>query len=417
MYIKVIQPQKDGNKIYSNTGTVTNLINYLTGQIADSKEVFFDEYNENICAEKVINEIDKNGNYTKNKEKFFSIIISPSEEELLHINNDSLLLKTYNRQIMRNYADAFSLPGQKIDSQDLLWYATIHKDREIKNIDLNTSRFLSLKEAKHISSLLKSSNPRDRQEVNKILMQANHREKKKYKIDHFKVGDKKPGFHQHIHIVVSRLDKSRQIELNPRYRQKYFNIKSFIAKSAKDFQTMFNYPHETLSQRFNEKYSEKEKGAFRKQIAYTTEQINEKLGSYKLSPQKLQKIGEECSFSRAYFINLTKLKYRLAQGDYTIDPYYFVAHGRDMKFDEFVNKKMDEHKEGNILLQDQRLDDKQVINSNSHRVGEESTLKLFKALGSVQTGMDSIQETLKLDTERKKSKRSQSQTKEDGLSQ
>ncbi|MDF9801330.1 hypothetical protein OKW21_006639 [Catalinimonas alkaloidigena] len=410
MYIKIIQPNKDGNKIYQNSGSVNQLIAYLRNDYVlgeEDESVFFNHENDKIYDHEVEVRIDESSKKLKpSEEKFYSIIVSPAEEELLHIDNKDGKLKEYVRQVMNNYAANFQLKNRiNLRSRDLVWYAAIHKDREIKNLDLKSGRLLSVKEAQRVNTLRRSSNPNDQIEISKIINRAEERESKKYQPAQFIAGNKKPGFHKHAHIIVSRLDAKQENVLNPRSRQSTFHIKKFQEKSARDFQQMFDYKHETISKGFYQKYSTEEHNYFHKKIENTTDQINRHLGEEKIDVGRLKEIGNECSYSRAFFINLTKLKYRFTKGNFSHDPYFFVKHGRDQKQEEYLGK-----------LDDSKTQNQEAIlaSGNEHGVPTYSkgrsegmtASQMLKALGSIRGGSIAIKETLVLDDERKQMKKS-----------
>ncbi|MEK6480936.1 DUF5712 family protein [Catalinimonas sp. 4WD22] len=410
MYIKIIQTNKDGNKIYQNNGSVNQLISYLShdSMLGDEDEgVFFNHKNDKISAHEVEVEIDENSKKLKpSEEKFYSIIVSPAEEELLHIDNKDEKLKEYVRRVMNNYAANFQLKNRSnFRSNDLVWYATLHKDREIKNLDLKSGQLLSVKEAQRVNTLSKSSNPNDQIEISKIINRAEERESKKYQSAQFIAGEKKPGFHKHAHIIVSRMDAKQENVLNPRSRQSTFYIKKFQEKCAKDFQQMYGYKHETISKGFYQKYSTTEHIYFHQKIENTAEQINQHLGDEKVEAGRLKEIGYECSYSRAFFINLTKLKYRFTKGDYSHDPYFFVKHGRDQKQEEYLGKLGDSKTQSQESI---------LASGNEHGLPTYSkgrsegmtASQMLNALGSIRGGSIAIKETLVLDDERKQMKKS-----------
>ena len=117
MHIKIINPERDGRKVYDNTGTVDQLVAYLQHEAKEEDkkrvEIFFDQSRNEVSPDEVVARI--NGN-TKGvqatQEKFFSIVVSPSEDELRHIKNDDERLRTYIRQVMENYAQSFNLRDQ-----------------------------------------------------------------------------------------------------------------------------------------------------------------------------------------------------------------------------------------------------------------------------------------------------------------
>lgn len=399
MHIKIINPERDGRKVYDNTGTVDQLVAYLQHEAKEEDkervEIFFDQSRDEVSPDEVVARI--NGN-TKGvqatQEKFFSIVVSPSEDELRHIKNDDERLRTYIRQVMENYAQSFNLRDQQLHSDDLVWYATIHDDREVKGLDLNNLSFLSIKEQERVGILHNRNTKQDQLDIKRIFQRAIRREQGKLDQAVWSVGDKKPGLNKHVHIVVSRRDQEQEIMLNPRTRMKRFHIRSFQVKCARDFQRMFGYEKETIQPGFYQQYSKENQQYFREKIQRATENTNEHLGKEKLDSQRMQDIGERCQYSRAYFVNLHKLKYRAQQGNMAHDPYFFVERGRDQKTSEYFR----------------------TLDSHQGMVGKEPTSaagapltsvarRLLQGVGGLNSGPAMIKETLLLNEERKRLKK------------
>lgn len=103
----------------------------------------------------------------KEQEKFYSLVISPSQAELVHLKNDPTKLQEYTQAVMQNYAKNFNLKDDiQILPLELVWYATIHHDRTEKE-----------------------------GEQKRMV---------------------KKGHHTHVHILVSAQDRNRQHRLNPK---------------------------------------------------------------------------------------------------------------------------------------------------------------------------------------------------------
>lgn len=53
--------------------------------------------------------------------KFYSLVLSPREQELAHIGSEPDKLKGYTRRVMQQYAQNFTLPGgRQLGSQDIV---------------------------------------------------------------------------------------------------------------------------------------------------------------------------------------------------------------------------------------------------------------------------------------------------------
>jgi len=97
MYI-TITPQKLGGT-YSQSSA--DFVGYLEkenqGLEQEQMEYFFNQYDDEISAEKVIKEIDGNGAKLKKTEpKFYSITVSPSKHELKKLQHNSKDLKKWS---------------------------------------------------------------------------------------------------------------------------------------------------------------------------------------------------------------------------------------------------------------------------------------------------------------------------------
>src|SRR5690606_35764412 len=140
---------------------------------------FFNDAQSDITAEQVNLAIDANAKgLRKAQEKFYSIVLSPSEDELNHLSNDQQKLKDYTRAVVENYARNFNLAdGKQLKSSDLVWFATIHQERKEKEGEQK--------------------------------------------------GQVKAGWHSHVHILVSAKDKTGEYRLNPKGRKSRFTFKDW----------------------------------------------------------------------------------------------------------------------------------------------------------------------------------------------
>ena len=125
--------------------------------------------------------------------KFYSLIISPKEQELAVINNSVSELRKYTRKVMEEYAANFNglNKAKKVQAKDLAYFAKIEFNRYYKGSD---------------------------EEV----------KQKRAKVD-----DKKPGNNMHVHLIVSRKDKTNKIKLSPQANnKKLFHIEGFKLKGC-----------------------------------------------------------------------------------------------------------------------------------------------------------------------------------------
>lgn len=197
MHIKIVNPKKDGNSVYTNAGSCTGLVKYLIKEDEDrgiEKEFFFNHESDQVSSAQVINTIDNLRSGVGKKEvKFYSLIISPKEQELATINNSVSELKKYTRKVMEEYAANFNGLNKvkKVQAKDLAYFAKIEFNRYYKGTD---------------------------EEV---------------KQKRAKINDKKPGNNMHVHLIVSRKDKTNKIKLSPQANnKKLFHIEGFKLKGC-----------------------------------------------------------------------------------------------------------------------------------------------------------------------------------------
>ena len=334
MIIGIINPKTDGNVVFANQGSVKVLTKYLEHEQNDTQEegIFFNQNREGITATEVKNGIDQNVKGLRHdQEKFYSLYIAPSEKELQHIGNDDQALIRYTRKVMENYAFNFNLKdGGKLKAEDIRWYATIHQDRQVKFLDLVQPEALSPKEKSQVQKIIEGKSENSQSKIARIKKMAELRNANRLDPQLFQVGENKPGLNKHVHVVVSARDVEQKVMLNPRTRKSRFNIRNFQENSARDFQQMFHYQGKTIQEGFWKKMSERNKQYFAKKVNTVTEQVNQHIKA-KLDPERLNKIGEKYNYSNTFFINLSKMKYKLLRGERMTDPYFYVAKGRDLK--------------------------------------------------------------------------------------
>ncbi|NJX17414.1 DUF5712 family protein, partial [Tamlana crocina] len=109
-----------------------DFVGYLEKENQDleqgSMEHFFNQYDDEISANEVVNAIDGNGAKLKKTEpKFYSITVNPSKYELNRLQNNSEDLKRYTRYLMKDYVASFNreINGRPITIDDIKYYAKI----------------------------------------------------------------------------------------------------------------------------------------------------------------------------------------------------------------------------------------------------------------------------------------------------
>lgn len=201
MYCKVHRPINTP-KVSSNKGSCILLTQYLDKEGRDNNRPYYDDFfsvNEDFVPEKIVrNTIDKNVRRLEKKDdKFYMLTINPSQDELRSMikqvtgkevfefsqlsHHDQLQviseLKTYARGCMDDYAQNFY--REKIKSgSDLVWFGRVETERHYSGTDD------VVKEGKH------------------------------------KQGELKVGLQLHVHIIVSRMDKTQSVKLSPLTKSK-----------------------------------------------------------------------------------------------------------------------------------------------------------------------------------------------------
>src|ERR1035437_6733980 len=180
MYIKVINPKKDGKTDYTNAGSCLAVVDYLSKEDKDKgleKEFFFSHDKDRVLSIDVIRNIDNNCPLIGKKEaKFYSLVVAPRPDEMDHIRNDKTRLKAYVRDTMDIYAKNFNKKdgtSKNLTGMDIVYFAKLEDNRYYKSTD---------------------------EEV---------------KQGKAKKGDVLPGDNNNVHIIVSRQDKNKTTKLSP----------------------------------------------------------------------------------------------------------------------------------------------------------------------------------------------------------
>jgi hypothetical protein len=111
-------------------GSCRGLAEYLEKEI---KGEWFTHDQAQLNVFTVVASIDANKkNLGQQEEKYYQVILSPSQRELTHIGSDKAKLEAYARSAMECYAQNF---GKGIESKDLVWYAKIEQGRSHSHQD------------------------------------------------------------------------------------------------------------------------------------------------------------------------------------------------------------------------------------------------------------------------------------------
>ncbi len=276
MITKVLKPEAHGAIVYDNKGSSIRLVQYMEHEAReqDGQASFFNHEADGIAREVVFSHIDRNvKGLRKEDSKFYSLVVSPSQEELRHIASDEEKLKTFTRQVMENYAQNFRLKDDKsLHSRDLVWYAVIHHSRHYHGTDPEV-----------VAGKARS-------------------------------GEEKRGEQTHVHIIVSRRDREQQISLTPNGSKSRFPIKAWQEKNAKDFQLMFGYEKKTHYARAEFK---------ERKLRERVEQFIQKAGIDRnyFNPERVVFIAKEQQFDWKFSRNLKTLEKSLGEGLRPGNPY------------------------------------------------------------------------------------------------
>ena len=201
MYCKVHRPINTP-KVSDNKNSCIQLTQYLDKEGADKNRPYYDDFfsvDQDFVSEKMVRtSIDHNIKTLKKKDdKFYMLTINPSQDELrslikqvtgkevyefsdlTHAEQLQVIseLKVYARGCMDDYAVNFY--REKIKSgSDLVWFGRVETERHYSGTD-------------------------------EAVLNGSHKQ-----------GDLKQGLQLHVHIIVSRMDKTQTVSLSPLTRSK-----------------------------------------------------------------------------------------------------------------------------------------------------------------------------------------------------
>lgn len=187
--MKIINPATNGKQVYANTGSARRTTNYLEKEAKDNGQepTFFSRADKGeLTADEVVGLLDNNQKgLGKDAAKFYSLVLSPSQQELAELGGGDKALEKYTREVMDLYAKNFNLKGgRQLGEEDLVWAATIHHERKNRGTDEGPQQ------------------------------------------------ENKPGLQTHEHVMVSARDADQQITLNPLGTATRFNRVQFQAQAG-----------------------------------------------------------------------------------------------------------------------------------------------------------------------------------------
>lgn len=195
MYCSIHRPVNTPG-VSDNKGSCMQLVKYLSKELEIPRpffDTFFSQTEDFVSAFDAMNHIDSNHRTLKKyADKFYMLSINPSKDELKcvikrvtgkNISEFNDLspeeqadvisdIKDFARKCMDQYAANFYRDKIK-DGNDLVWYGRVETERHYKGTD---------------------------------------EEVRNGSVD---VGDVKPGLNLHVHIIVSRMDRTQTVSLSP----------------------------------------------------------------------------------------------------------------------------------------------------------------------------------------------------------
>lgn len=315
MYAKVINPKTNGKKVYDNKGSSLRTANYLAKEAKESGEAatfFGAPGSPTKTVEEVVTMLDGNvKGLKKDDAKFYSLVLSPSPDELRKIGDDPRALEQYTRHVMDDYAKNFNFKsGKDFSESNLVWAATIHHDRKHRGTGEGRQ------------------------------------------------GESKAGPQTHMHIIVSARDSEQKITLNPLSTPDRFNRVQFQAKAVAQMEIQFGpvtvhdvtRPEPTRQQLIAEKVEEitsKAAGNKREKKPLTEAELTAKIAAkdarldvqvvrinskldadQQLDPERVKEVAKERSYDNVFYFTLGKIERRAEQGTYTHNPYDYLTTGR-----------------------------------------------------------------------------------------
>lgn len=262
MYISITAQKLGDTYAQSSAEFVAYLEKENQGLEQSEMEHFFNQDGEEISAAEVVKEIDGNTAKLKKKEpKFYSITINPSKRELQQLRNSSEDLKRYTRALMQDYVSSFNrqINGTPITVDDIKYYAKIEHERTFKGNDkqVQENQPYASKILYHKQEIRKIGRGEVEGNITKLQRKIDRLEREApHQINGKRIvqGMQKEGSQSHIHIIVSRKDKSNSYSLSPGSKYKSsetvlngkkigrgFDRDAFFEKAEKRFDKTFGY--------------------------------------------------------------------------------------------------------------------------------------------------------------------------------
>jgi hypothetical protein len=292
MHAKLIDPKTNGSKAYDNKGSSTRTVNYLKQEAekGGQEAAFFGAASDEISGADLMQQIDTNVKGLRGTDdKFYSLVLSPSADELAHIGNDDQKLKAYTRQVMEQYARNFNLKdGCKLTSENLVWGATIHHERKYRGTDAEVTAGTA------------------------------------------KAGEGRPGLQSHIHIIVSARDSEQKVTLNPDGRRERFNLIEWQKGAGQQFEKQFGYTaqeHEKLKPKQRDSSRDEARAA---RIGERVEVVNKLVPKdQQLDPERVKEIAASREYDKTFYRMMNRVEDRAQKGQPIDNAYQLLATGQE----------------------------------------------------------------------------------------
>jgi hypothetical protein len=311
MYAKILRPKEHGKIVYNNKGSARRATNYLQKEAKEAGQVasFFGTQGQAYTADEVVALLDKNHKgLGKEDEKFHSLVLSPSAEEVARLGNDPKALQQYTQEAMDLYATNFKLKsGKELGEGDLVWAAVIHQERKNRGTDEGMQ------------------------------------------------GQYKPGLQTHVHVIVSARDAAQKITLNPNTTVARFNRVQFQAQANILMEEHLGISTAEIgsappsrAKRVAEKATDiKEKAAAQKEkkpltpaqieakdarLAVQVARVNSKLdATQQLDPVQVKEAAKERGYDTIFYARLGQLERNAEKKKFTPEPYQYLSTGHVQK--------------------------------------------------------------------------------------
>jgi hypothetical protein len=103
VYAKILRPKEHGKIVYNNKGSARWATNYLQKEAKEAGQVasFFGTQGQIYTVDEVVALLDKNHKgLGKDDEKFHSLVLSSSAEEVARLGNEPKALQQYTQEAM-----------------------------------------------------------------------------------------------------------------------------------------------------------------------------------------------------------------------------------------------------------------------------------------------------------------------------